>query len=213
MSEPTRLELLHADYAQLELRSRATLTADQARSLIFYNAQRASEGAAAATNPGRDVIAWIRNTEALSTFVARESRMPRENRRLPNSAISADEKSLVNRVRNQRRAFTAGRLCTYQVRRLQCIPGFSFKPLDDAWHTSYTAYVQFTRTHRDAPKLRSADPAERALAGWAAKNRMAYHDGRLTPARTALLNDVEFWSWGAPTSRRVTKTRRELDHQ
>ncbi|MEB0001665.1 helicase associated domain-containing protein [Cryobacterium sp. 10S3] len=211
MSEPTPLELLHADYAQLELRNRATLTADQVRSLIFYNAERTAAGAAAATNPGRDVIAWTRNTEALSNFVARESRMPRENRRLSAGAVSAEEMTLVNRVRNQRRAFKADRLCTYQKCRLECIPGFSFNPLEDAWHAIYNAYIQFTRTHREAPKLRSA-PAESALAGWAAKNRMAYHRGKLSQRRTALLNEVEFWSWGASKTRTVTEAR-DLDHR
>ncbi|MEB0286703.1 helicase associated domain-containing protein [Cryobacterium sp. 10S3] len=89
--------------------------------------------------------------------------------------------------------------------------GLSFNPLEDAWHTIYDAYIQFTRTHREAPKLRST-PAESALAGWAAKNRMAYHRGKLSQRRTALLNEVEFWSWGASTTRKVTEAR-DLDHR
>ena len=36
---------------------------------------------------------------------------------------------------------------------------------------------------------------------------MAYHGGKLSQRRTALLNKVAFWSWGASTSSKVTKAR------
>ncbi|WP_220604808.1 helicase associated domain-containing protein [Cryobacterium inferilacus] len=138
---------------------------------------------------------------ALEAFVRAEGRLPRENRRLPAGAISADEKRRSNSIRAQRRSFAAGRLCSYQVRRLLCIPGFSFHPKEDRWRANYGAYDQFTAAHGHAPRLRSTDDAEQALARWAAKTRMARRAGTLSTAKVATLNELNFWAWGAPHRR------------
>lgn len=126
----------------------------------------------------------------------------RENRRLPAGAISAEEKELTGRVRAQRKAFAAGRLCSYQVRRLLCIPGFSFQPLEDRWQANYEEYRRFTVIHWAAPRLRSPDKSERRLAGWAAKARMAFRAGTLPQSRIESLDRLEFWSWGPPLRHR-----------
>ncbi|MFF1632633.1 hypothetical protein [Leifsonia sp. NPDC058248] len=52
-------------------------------------------------------------------------------------------------------------------------------------------------THRRSPAYRSIDPAERALAGWAAKQRHARRHGRLSPAREAALERIPIWAWGS----------------
>jgi hypothetical protein len=202
MPAQTPVELLHAEYAQLRHQPPSTLTADQRRSLTFYNGEMESRSAGEIPDTvPRDVAVWIRNLVALESFVRGQGRGPRENRRLPEGAISTEEKQRTHSVRAQRRAFAAGRLCTYQVQRLLCVPGFSFHPLKDVWQANCAAYADFTATHGDAPKLRSTDPSERALARWAAKARLAYRSGTLPADRVETLTALDFWTWGAPSRR------------
>ncbi|TFC86915.1 hypothetical protein E3T24_05920 [Cryobacterium sp. TmT2-59] len=141
------MEQLHAEYARLHDQPPSTLTEDQRRSLTFYNGEMESRSAGEIPDTvPRDVANWIRNVFALEAFVRCQGRMPRENRRLPEGAISAVEKQRANSVRAQRRAFIAGRLSTYQARRLLCVPGFSFHPLEDVWQATRVAYADFTAT-------------------------------------------------------------------
>ncbi|TFC92871.1 helicase associated domain-containing protein [Cryobacterium sp. TMT4-31] len=202
MSEPSPLEALHAEYAQLHRQDPNTLTQDQKRSLTIYSAEQTwrDTGDIADTAP-RDIADWIRSMAALEAFVRSEGRLPRENRRLPPGAISAEEKRSNNSIRAQRRSYAAGRLCSYQVRRLLCVPEFSFHPTEDRWRANYAAYAHFTTAHGHAPRLRSTDDAEQALARWAAKTRMARRAGTLSPAKVATLNELNFWAWGAPGRR------------
>ncbi|MGY4858265.1 helicase associated domain-containing protein [Cryobacterium sp. AP23] len=203
MSEPSPLEALRSEYAQLHRQHPSTLTQDQKRSLTVYSAEQTcrDSGEIAGTVP-RDIANWILSLSALEAFVRAEGRLPRENRRLPAGAISAEEKRSNNSIRAQRRSFAAGRLCSYQVRRLLCIPGFSFHPIEDRWRANYEAYDQFTAAHGHAPRLRSTDDAEQSLARWAAKTRMARRAGTLSPAKVATLNELNFWAWGAPYRRK-----------
>ncbi|TFD18556.1 helicase associated domain-containing protein [Cryobacterium sp. TMT2-23] len=202
MPNQSPVEQLHAEYARLHDQPPSTLTEDQRRSLTFYNGEMESRSAGEIPDTvPRDVANWIRNVFALEAFVRCQGRMPRENRRLPEGAISAVEKQRANSVRAQRRAFIAGRLSTYQARRLLCVPGFSFHPLEDVWQATRVAYADFTATQGGAPKLRSTDPSERALAGWAAKMRFAYRGGTLSADRVETLTGLDFWTWGAPSSR------------
>jgi len=202
MSEPSPLEALHAEYAQLHRQPPNTLTQDQTRSLTIYSAEQTWRNTSAMDDTiPREIADWIRNLAALEAFVRAEGRLPRENRRLPAGAISTDEKRRSNSVRAQRRSYAAGRLCTYQVRRLLCVPGFSFHPTEDRWRANYAAYAQFTATHGHAPRLRSTEDAEQALARWAAKTRMARRAGTLSPAKITALQELNFWAWGAPQRR------------
>ncbi|QYF74877.1 helicase associated domain-containing protein [Cryobacterium sp. PAMC25264] len=198
MSELSPLEQLHVEYRQLQRQRPSRLTQDHVTSLTFFTADPTwrESGEIPARAP-RGVMGWIHSVLALEDFVEREGRLPRENRRLPAGTISIEEKQRCNSVRAQRRAFAAGRLCSYQVQRLQCIDGFTFQPVEDAWQAHYDAYSRFTATHGDAPKLRSEMETERALARWAAKTRLAYRSGRLAPARVVALNALSFWTWGA----------------
>ena len=164
MSEPTPLEELHTEYAQLQLQPPAALTAETRRSLTYYLTELATGDPASRGVVLDEAGAWVRDVFALEEFVGREGRMPRENRRLPPGEISTEEKTLAGFVWSQRRSFAAGRLCSYQMRRLLCIPAFSFHPLEDLWDAHLEAYLRFTNTRRDAPKLRSDDPLERRLA-------------------------------------------------
>ena len=196
------LDRLRADYAALAQRPPAALTPDHRRSLLFYRGELAllAHGALPPQTPAR-VVRWLQSLAELEAFIAREKRWPRENRRLDRAAITNEERRLATWVRTQRTAADGGLRCEYQLRRLTCIPGFLLHPLDDHWYEHVIDFQHFTDTHRRAPLLRSDDPTERRLAGFAAKQRFAYRRGRLSPRRIGMLERLEFWTWGSTPPR------------
>jgi hypothetical protein len=198
MPAPSPLDQLHADFAALAQRPPAALTRDHRRSLLFYRSELAllAHSAPPPQTPTR-VIQWLQNLAELEAFIARETRWPRENRRLHRAAITAEERHLAIWVRTQRTAIDGGLRYDYQLRRLTCIPGFLLHPLDDHWSQHVIDHQHFTDTHRRAPLLRSDDPAERSLAAFAAKQRFAYRHGLLPRDRIAPLVRLEFWTWGS----------------
>ena len=202
MPTPNALDQLHADYATLALRPPAALTPDRRRSLLFYRSELAilAHAPIPPQTPDR-VIQWLQTLAALEAFIAGETRWPRENRRLDRAAITTDERHLATWVRTQRTAADRGARCDYQLRRLTCVPGYHLHPLTEQWHRHVTEYQHFTDTWRRAPLLRSDDPTERRLAGFAAKQRLAYRQGRLSPRRIVTLERLDFWSWGSQPPR------------
>jgi hypothetical protein len=195
---PNALTQLHADYATLALRPSAALTPDHRRSLLFYRGELAmlAHIPPPSQTPIR-VLRWLQTLTVLEAFIARERRWPRENRRLDPAAITAEERQLATWVRTQRTAADEGVRCDYQLRRLACVPGFHLYPLAEQWFRQVTEYRHFTSAHRRAPLLRSADPTEGRIARFAAKQRLAYRRGRLSPDRIATLERLEFWTWGS----------------
>jgi hypothetical protein len=191
------LTQLRADYAALALRPPAALTTDHRRSLLFYRCELAllAHIPPPSQTPIR-VLRWLQTLTVLEAFIARERRWPRENRRLDRAAIAAEERDLATWVRTQRTAADEGVRCDYQLRRLACVPGSHLHPLAEQWHRQVTEYRHFTGAHRRAPLLRSDDPTERRSARFAAKQRLAYRRGRLSPDRIATLERLQFWTWG-----------------
>lgn len=196
------LEQLHADYATLALRPPTALTPDHRRSLLFYRCELAllARTPLPPQTPVR-AIRWLQTLTTLEVFIARETRWPRENRRLDRAAITADERHLATWVRTQRTAADGGARCDYQLRRLGCVPGFHLHPLAEHWYRHVNEYQHFTDAHRRAPLLRSDDPTERRLARFAAKQRLGYRRGGMSPQRIATLERLDFWSWGSQPPR------------
>ena len=196
------LTQLRADYAVLALRPPAALTPDHRRSLLFYRCEL-SLVAQIPLPPHTPipVIRWLKTLMELEAFIARERRWPRENRRLDPAAITAEERRLATWVRTQRTAADRGLRCDYQLRRLACVPGFHRHPLDDRWYQHVIDHQHFTDTRRRAPLLRSDEATERTLAGFAAKQRLAYRRGRLSPRQIGMLEVLEFWTWGSTPPR------------
>ena len=201
------LEQLHADYAAFAQRPPAALTPDRRRSLLFYQGELAllTHTPPPPQTPTR-VIQWLQSVAELEAFIARENRWPRENQRLPTGAITVEERHLATWVRTQRTAANGGVRCDYQLRRLACVPGFHGHPLDDQWSQRIIDHQHFTDTNRRAPLLRSDDPTERSLAAFAAKQRLAYRRGQLSPRRIAMLERLPHFTWGTRPPRECEAT-------
>ena len=198
MPHLTPLDQLRADFAALTHRSPNSMSIDQRRSVTFYLAECAVlAGIEVAPLTPTRTLQWLHALADLEVFLARERRWPRENNRLDRNAISEGERRLAVWVRTQRAAADQGQRCQYQLRRLECVPGFQQHPLDERWDQNVLALQQFIANHCRAPVIRSDDPAERSLAGFAAKQRLAYRRERLTPRQIVTLERVDFWSWGS----------------
>ena len=199
---PAPIDLLRMAYADLAERPSTRLTADQRRSLIFFNFEMAliENRDTAASVPAR-VIQWTSTLHQLQAFVASNGRWPRENNRAEGSTISPIERRLATWVRTQRSAADLGRRCDYQLRRLSCVDGYHARPLDDRWNDQYVEYQRFTLTNNRAPLLSSTDRAEKKLAAWAAKQRLRHRRGRLPVDRVSTLETMYIWGWGSATTR------------
>lgn len=188
---------LHAEYAALTSRPDGRLNADQTTSLRYYRTDISRE-----PHPTIRVAEWIKSLHDLETYVGAFARMPRENNRIDPNRISSHERQLAEWVRTQRKAFTQGRRCTYQQRRLASISGFSTAPLDDLWTSQLAKYEGFINANKRAPN--SSIPDERTLAAWAAKQRLRHRTGRLNQSRVVRLELLSLWSWGSRLTGRAT---------
>lgn len=197
MPHPAPIDPLLAVYAELAQRPPTRPSADQQRSLIYFDYEMSLiENRDATTSIPARVIQWTTTLHQLEDFVALYGRWPRENNRPTGSTITPKERRLATWVRTQRSATDQGRRCDYQLRRLACLPGYHARPLDDRWHDQFLDYQRFTLQHHRAPSLSSTDNAEKRLAAWAAKQRYAHRNRRLASPRLAALNRLPMWTWG-----------------
>jgi hypothetical protein len=202
---PNPLQQLFARYRTLEELQPRQLTLDEERSLRFYRAEQEIRRQPALSEPSvNQVHIWIRNVLDLELFVARNYQLPRVNRRRRPMDVSDEERRLEQWLNYQTRPTTILRHCSYQADRLAIIPGYSANRLDDQWQGHYEQYRSFLAEHRRAPALRSADPLEKTLAAWGAKQRLHRRNGSLPAHRVAALTRLEMWSWGA-ASKKATK--------
>jgi hypothetical protein len=198
MSTPLYLQSLHADCAVLASLAPNARNSDQARSVLYFLTDQSMEITQPAPEgvPAR-VIGWVRSARALDTFVMREGRLPRENNRLPRGTITAEERTLIEWVRYERRLRSRDAHCEYQRRRLEAIPGFLWDPITDRWSNTFRDYERFLVRYRRAPSVRSVDPMERHLAAWGSKQRHLRRRRHLDPARESALATLPIWTWGA----------------
>jgi len=89
--------------------------------------------------------------------------------------------AMVSWVKNQRRA----NLCAFQIARLNDLPGWQWEPREDAWQQRLTRLMAFRANHGRSPRIRSADPSERALALWHARQRRGLRE-RVLPYTRAI---------------------------
>ena len=144
--------------------------------------------------PRPKIRRWNINANAVETFVAEHGRYPRSNSHQLRTALGLVEVRLHDWVRRQRR--TCAELSTYQVARVEQIPGFSWEPLEEAWDRNAAAYTAFVEQHHRRPSIRAAaGTAEHRLGVWANNQRAAERRGRLLYHRVRELSDLSLWVW------------------
>jgi hypothetical protein len=102
-------------------------------------------------------------------------------RRSDDGVLPAD----VSWVADQRRA---PRLSTRQQWLLTLLPGWDEGARDGAWFKRAEDLRRFVREYGRRPRVRSADPTERALAYWYSRQHSAAEKGLLGPERVEALS-------------------------
>ena len=135
--------------------------------------------------------AWLDTYTTLVTFLATQSRLPREN--LPiNDPEFGQERRLGSWVRYQRRRFERQIMPPWQADLLaSAIPGMIWTPHDDAWRRSFHELIRFVTENDRMPRYRP-DGTEKRLAAWAYKMRYQARQGFLSAEREAVLRRAPF---------------------
>ncbi len=136
--------------------------------------------------------AWLDTYTTLITFVAKQSRLPREN--LTNTDPDfRQERVLGSWVRYQRRRFERGIMPPWQADLLaSSIPGMTWTPHDDSWRRSLHELIHFVTDNDRMPRFRSAVATEKRLAAWVYKMRHLRRLGSLPAQREAALRRAPF---------------------
>lgn len=188
MDTKAELLALHEQWAQrVARRSRGS---DLARSIEFFLTET---GATDSRQAPRRIANWMAKLSALEDFVQQAGRSPRRNARRSPTQVDSGEERLANWVRQQRRSEAT--LCEYQRARLECVPGFSWAPNEDAWRDQLERHREFAASAGYPPSLRSRDRTERRLASWARAQGSRYRDGKLENHRVDELISVPYWQW------------------
>jgi hypothetical protein len=144
--------------------------------------------------PKPKVRRWNINANAVEAFLAEHGQYPRRLPHQPKPALGIPEVRLHDWVRRQRR--TWAELSSYQVARLEQIPGFSWEPLEEAWDRNAAAYTAFVEQHHRRPSIRAATgTVEHRLGVWVNNQRAAERHGRLPYHRIRELSDLPLWVW------------------
>lgn len=124
---------------------------------------------------------WVETCAELEAYVAAHGALPT----LTSTREGDDARRLVEWMRYQRR--NEHRLSDYQRERLECLPGFSWDPREDAWHDALHDVEMFVREHRHRPRRRSADPEEARLAIWFRNQGLHSKRGSISEERLEML--------------------------
>lgn len=188
MDAKAELLALHEQWARRAARRSAG--SDLTRSIEYFLTET---GLNEPRRTPRRIANWLAKLSALENFVRREGRSPRRNARQSRTQVDSGEERLANWVRQQRRS--AATLCEYQRARLECVPGFSWAPKEDAWNDQFERHREFAATAGHAPSLRSHDQIERRLASWARTQGSRYREGKLEKHRVDELISIPYWRW------------------
>jgi excisionase family DNA binding protein len=101
-------------------------------------------------------------------------------------------------VAKRRLAYQQGRSDPERSSRLEQLPGWSWTPQDDRWRHAYDRLRRFVEREGHAFVRQDAVEDGLRLGVWVWEQRRAYKRGRLSPERTALLDDLPGWVWDAP---------------
>lgn len=132
-------------------------------------------GADPATGGTRDA-AWNLRFAQLEVATERLGRLPRSS--------SECGTALLAWMTNQRRALD---LNPVKQRRLEALQGWEWDPRRALWEQRAEELRAFVRGSGQLPRTRTSDRAERALAHWLSRQRVASQGGQLSPERATLL--------------------------
>lgn len=129
---------------------------------------------------------WQQRYLDLEEFVGNEKRLPQStlNGRRP----SVWEADLYSWLRRQRRR--ESELSEWQWQLLDALHPRVWEPRQVDWERRLLEYVQFVQERGAAPRVRSAERAERRLAHWMARQRRLLRNRRLSAGRATLLRSV-----------------------
>lgn len=127
--------------------------------------------------------------ERTEHFVGRRRRLPSHDG--PGRSAGTNEARLADWLTYQRRRHDRRELCLYERKRLESLPGFRWSPGLEDWDARLEEYDTFLRTFRRKPRIRSANPSERSLADWIARQHARDRAGRLSDDQTHALTYLE----------------------
>jgi superfamily II DNA or RNA helicase len=99
-------------------------------------------------------------------------------------------------VAEQRYAFSIGKLAKHRCRQLEALPGWTWDPLGESWHESFTLLQSFAAEFGHAnvptnPRLYRGF----GLASWVNVQRTKKKKGELDAERVELLEKIPGWTW------------------
>jgi hypothetical protein len=126
----------------------------------------------------------------LQNFVAREG-----HARVPQVYREKDGYPLGGWVAAQRRTRTNGRLSDDRARRLEALPGWSWKKSENAWDDGYARLKRFVEREGHAGVPTGYHEDGYPLGTWVTRLRRLYRKGTLNPERRARLEALPGWTW------------------
>jgi hypothetical protein len=133
--------------------------------------------------------AWEAALAALKVFAEREGhcRTPRQYRE---GGINIDSWS-----KQQRARYHAGALPADRKHRREAIPGWSWRPQDDAWEAGFAALTAYVSDTGSAAVRRDETVDGYPLGAWVGEQRARRTAGDLPPERRHRMEEVPGWEW------------------
>jgi hypothetical protein len=97
--------------------------------------------------------------------------------------------------KQQRARYIAGNLDPDRAARLEELPGWSWRPQEDAWEIGFAALLSHLNAGGDNAGPEGATPDGYPLRAWIAEQRARASEGTLEPRRRHRLETVPGWIW------------------
>ena len=163
------------------------------RSLRYFAVDRSIENGDVPEDPSVRIRTWISNLRFLEDEIAHRGSTPTLTQPDTGGGIEDEMRRVIWWKADQLRPATRRHHCSYQIRRLEGLTGFSWSPLDDWWDAQLELYKVFAKA-RHAPRYR-AGGADRQSARWAQKQRDLYRRHALDQMRISRLEATGLWTW------------------
>ncbi len=134
---------------------------------------------------------WDEICSNLIEFIEKHKRFPSQTRE------DQEEKTLGNWSQIQRTRKNQGKLSKDRIKRIEQIPGWSWRVLDNQWDIAYAQLMEFIKKNRSFPSTISKNSKEKFLGTWMSNQRSAKKrkQKRLSKTRTKQLEQIPEWHW------------------